>query len=103
MKQQNVGKSLVIEKRNHIVGNIYTEKVEGINIHKYGVHIFHTNNKEVWDYINSFAEFNRYTNSPVANYKGILYNLPFNKIWSDVITPEQAKKTNNRTGKCYEG
>lgn len=89
-------KCLVIEKRNHIAGNIYTEEIEGINFHKYGAHIFHTDNKEIWDYVNSFAEFNRYTNSPVANYKGSLYNLPFNmntfnKIWPDVITPSQAK------------
>ena len=73
------GKScLVIDKRDHIAGNIYTENVEGINVHRYGAHIFHTNNKEVWDYVNQFAVFNRYTNSPVANYKGELYNLPFN-------------------------
>ena len=89
-------KCLVIEKRPHIAGNIYTENVEGINIHKYGAHIFHTDNKEVWDFINQFAEFNRYTNCPVANYKGALYNLPFNmntfnKIWPDVITPQQAQ------------
>lgn len=88
---------LVIEKRNHTGGNIYTENVDGINVHKYGAHIFHTDNREVWDFINQFAEFNRYTNCPVANYKGTLYNLPFNmntfaKIWSDVITPEDAKK-----------
>ena len=75
------GKScLVIDKRDHIAGNIYTENVEGINVHRYGAHIFHTNNKEVWDYVNQFAVFNRYTNSPVANYKGELYNLPFNKM-----------------------
>ena len=73
------GKSvLVLEKRSHIGGNVYTEKVEGISVHKYGAHIFHTNNKEVWDYVNQFATFNRYTNSPVANYKGDLYSLPFN-------------------------
>lgn len=88
---------LVIERRPHIAGNIYTEQVEGINFHKYGAHIFHTDSKEIWDYVNSFAEFNRYTNCPVANYKNQLYNLPFNmntfnKIWPDVITPEQAKK-----------
>ena len=92
------GKScLVIEKRNHIAGNIYTENIEGINFHKYGAHIFHTDSKEIWNYVNQFAEFNRYTNCPVANWKGQLYNLPFNmntfnKIWPDVITPEQAKK-----------
>lgn len=90
-------KCLVIEKRDHIAGNIYTENIDGINFHKYGAHIFHTDDKNVWDYVNSFAEFNRYTNCPVANYKGKLYNLPFNmntfaKIWDDVITPEDAKK-----------
>ena len=88
---------LVIEKRTHIGGNIYTENVDGINVHKYGAHIFHTDSCEVWDFVNQFAEFNRYTNCPVANYKGTLYNLPFNmntfaKIWSDVITPDDAKK-----------
>ncbi|MGN1051169.1 MAG: UDP-galactopyranose mutase [Acutalibacteraceae bacterium] len=86
---------LVIDKRNHIAGNIYTEDVEGINVHKYGAHIFHTNNSEVWNYVNRFATFNRYTNSPVANYKGELYSLPFNmytfnKMWG-VITPKEAK------------
>ena len=90
------GKSvLVIDKRSHIGGNVYTEKVEGINVHQYGAHIFHTNNKEVWEYINQFAEFNRYTNSPVANYKGELYSLPFNmytfnQMWG-VVTPDEAK------------
>ncbi len=89
------GKScLVIDKRDHIAGNIYTYECEGINVHQYGAHIFHTNNKQVWDYVNQFAEFNRYTNSPVANYKGEIYNLPFNmntfnKMWG-VITPQQA-------------
>ncbi len=88
-------KCLVIDKRDHIAGNIFTEKVEDINVHKYGAHIFHTSNKKVWEYVNRFAEFNRYTNSPVANYKGELYNLPFNmntfnKMWG-VITPEEAK------------
>lgn len=87
---------LVIDKRNHIGGNIYTEEVEGIQVHKYGAHIFHTSNKKVWDYINQFAEFNRYTNSPVAYYKGEIFNMPFNmntfnKMWG-VITPDQAKK-----------
>ena len=87
---------LVIDKRNHIAGNIYTENVEGINVHKYGAHIFHTSNKEVWEYVNRFAEFNRYTNSPVARYKNELYNMPFNmntfnKIWG-VFTPEEAKQ-----------
>ena len=73
------GKSvLVIDKRNHITGTVYTEKVAGIDVHKYGAHIFHTNNKTVWDYVNQFVTFNRFTNSPVANYKGELYSLPFN-------------------------
>ena len=76
---KRAGKSvLVIDKRPHIAGNVYTEKVEGINVHKYGAHIFHTNNKKVWDYITRFAIFNRFTNSPVANYHGELYSLPFN-------------------------
>ena len=89
------GKSvMVVEKRPNIAGNIYTEKVEGINVHKYGAHIFHTNNKKVWNYITQFAEFNRFTNSPVANFKGELYSLPFNmytfnKMWG-VVTPEEA-------------
>ena len=89
------GKSvLVIDKRPNIAGNVYTEAVEGINVHVYGAHIFHTNNKQVWDYVNQFAEFNRFTNAPVANYKGELYSLPFNmytfnKMWG-VVTPEQA-------------
>ena len=87
-------KCLVIDKRDNIGGNIYTEKVEGINVHKYGAHIFHTNNQKVWDYITQFATFNRFTNSPVANYKGELYSLPFNmytfnKMWG-VVTPEEA-------------
>ena len=89
------GKSvLVVDKRPNIAGNIYTEKIEDINVHKYGAHIFHTNNKKVWNYITQFAEFNRFTNSPVANYKGELYSLPFNmytfnKMWG-VVTPEEA-------------
>lgn len=89
------GKSvLVIEKRNHVGGNIYTENIEGIQVHKYGAHIFHTNMKFVWDYVNQFATFNRFTNSPVANYYGELYSLPFsmytfNKMWG-VVTPEEA-------------
>ena len=87
-------KVLVVDKRSNIAGNIYTENIEGINVHKYGAHIFHTNNKMVWDYVNRFVEFNRFTNSPVANYKGELYSLPFNmytfnKMWG-VITPEEA-------------
>lgn len=88
---------LVLEKRTHIGGNIYTENVDGINVHTYGAHIFHTDNRDIWNYVNQFAEFNRYTNCPVANYNGTLYNLPFNmntfsKIWSDVTTPEDAQK-----------
>lgn len=92
---KKAGKSvLVIDKRPNVGGNIYTEKVEGINVHKYGSHIFHTNNKEVWDYVTSFVDFNRFTNSPVANYKGELYSMPFNmytfnKMWG-VVTPEEA-------------
>ena len=89
------GKSvLVIDKRPHIAGNVYTEKVEGINVHVYGAHIFHTNDRSVWDYVNQFAEFNRFTNSPVANYRGEIYSLPFNmytfnKMWG-VVTPQEA-------------
>ena len=88
-------KCLVIDKRPHLGGNIYCEKIEGINVHKYGAHIFHTSNKEVWDFVNSIVPFNRYTNSPVANYRGKLYNLPFNmntfyQMWG-VTTPEEAK------------
>lgn len=87
-------KCLVIDKRDNVGGNIYTEKVEGINVHKYGAHIFHTNNQKVWDYITKFATFNRFTNSPVANYKGELYSMPFNmytfnKMWG-VVSPEEA-------------
>lgn len=89
-------KVLVIDKRSHIGGNIYTERIDGINVHKYGAHIFHTNDKEVWDYVQQFATFNRYTNSPVANYKGELYSLPFNmytfnKMWG-VVTPKEAEE-----------
>ena len=89
------GKSvLVVDKRPNIAGNVYTEKQEGINVHRYGAHIFHTSNKEVWNFVNSLVEFNRYTNSPVANYKGEMYNMPFNmntfnKMWG-VVTPEEA-------------
>ncbi len=88
-------KVLVIDRRDHIAGNIYTEKVEDINVHKYGAHIFHTNDKRVWDYVSSFIDFNRFTNSPVANYNGELYSLPFNmytfnKMWG-VVTPEEAQ------------
>ena len=96
-KANKAGKKvLVIEKRPHLGGNLYCENVEGINVHKYGAHIFHTNNKGVWDFVNSIVEFNRYTNSPLANYAGELYNLPFNmntfcRIWQDVKNPAQAK------------
>ncbi len=92
---REAGKSvLVIDKRSNIAGNVYTEEIEGINVHKYGAHIFHTNNKTVWNYVTRFAEFNRFTNSPVANYHGELYSLPFNmytfnKMWG-VVTPEEA-------------
>ena len=86
---------LIIEKRDHIGGNLYCEDINGIHVHKYGAHIFHTNSRDIWDYVNRFAEFNRYTNSPIANYKGEIYNMPFNmntfnKMWG-VVTPEQAR------------
>ena len=96
-EMNKAGKScLVIEKRNHIAGNLYTEEIEGIQVHKYGAHIFHTNEKRLWEYVNRFSEFNRYTNSPIANYKGELYNLPFNmntfyQMWG-VTTPQQARE-----------
>ena len=88
-------KCLVIDKRDHVAGNVYTEQVNGINVHKYGAHIFHTSDRRVWDYVNQFAEFNSYVNSPVANYHGEMYNLPFNmntfsKMWG-IRTPEEAK------------
>ena len=98
------GKScLVIDKRDHIAGNIYCEDVEGIHVHKYGAHIFHTSDKKIWDYINQFAEFNHYINSPVAVYKDELYNLPFNmntfsRMWG-IKTPEEAKKIIERQRK----
>ncbi len=93
---ENGKKVLVIEKRSHIGGNVYTEAIEGIQVHRYGAHIFHTNDRAVWDYVNRFAEFNRYTNSPVANYHGELYSLPFNmytfnKLWG-VVTPQEAEE-----------
>ncbi len=100
------GKScLVIDKRNHIAGNIYTENIEGINVHKYGAHIFHTSNKLIWDYVNSFVEFNRFVNSPIAYYKAKLYNLPFNmntfyQLWG-TITPEEAKEKINHQIEAY--
>ena len=91
------GKScLVIDRRNHIAGNIYTEKMAGINVHKYGAHIFHTSDREVWEYVNQFAEFNNYVNSPLAVYRDELYNLPFNmntfsKMWG-IRTPKEARQ-----------
>ena len=96
-KAKQAGKKvLVIDKRQHLGGNVYCENIEGINVHKYGAHIFHTNNKEVWNFVNSIVEFNRYTNCPVANYNGEIYNLPFNmntfnRMWPEVLTPAQAK------------
>ena len=100
-------KVLVIDRRANIAGNVYTEDVEGIHVHKYGAHIFHTNNKKVWDYITQFAQFNRFTNSPVANYKGKLYSLPFNmytfnQMWG-VVTPEEAKAEIERQRKEIVG
>ena len=94
-KAMQAGKKvLVIDKRSHVGGNLFCESVEDIDVHKYGAHIFHTSNKQVWDFVNSFVEFNRYTNSPIANYKGELYNLPFNmntfyQMWG-VKTPKEA-------------
>jgi len=99
-------KCFVVDKRNHIGGSIYTENIEGINVHRYGAHIFHTRNKEVWNYVNSFVEFNRYTNSPIANYKGKLYNLPFNmntfyQLWG-AKTPEEARKKIDQQRAAYQ-
>lgn len=90
-------KVLVVEKRNHIGGNVFTKNISGINVHMYGAHIFHTNKKEIWNYINQFAEFNNYINQPIARYKNEIYNLPFNmntfaKLWNDVYTPKDAMK-----------
>ena len=101
-------KVLVIDRRNHIAGNVYTENVEGINVHKYGAHIFHTDYKDVWDYVNSFVEFNRYTNSPIARIGNEVYNMPFNmntfsKIWDDVFTPEDAMRHINEEKKEITG
>ena len=98
-------KCLVIDKRSHLGGNIYCENIEGINVHKYGAHIFHTSNKKVWEFVNSIVEFNRYTNSPVANYKGKLYNLPFNmntfyQMWG-VTTPEDAQAKIDEQKRAY--
>ena len=100
-------KCLVVERRSHIGGNIYCEQKDGINIHKYGAHIFHTSNKKVWDYINQFSEFNNYVNSPVANYKGEIYNLPFNmntfsRMWG-IRTPQEAKAIINEQRKAITG
>ena len=100
-------KCLVIDRRNHIGGNIYCEKINDINVHKYGAHIFHTSDKEIWDYVNQFVEFNNYVNSPIANYKGEIYNLPFNmntfsKIWDDVFTPEDAMRHINEERKEHK-
>lgn len=97
-------KVLVIDKRNHVAGNIYTEKKENINVHKYGAHIFHTDNKTIWDYVNSFVTFNYFVNSPIARYKNEVYNMPFNmntfsKIWPDVFTPDDAHKRINEETK----
>ena len=97
LANKNGKKVLVIDKRANIGGNVFTEKIEGINVHKYGAHIFHTDDKDVWKYVNSFAEFNRFTNSPIAKIGNEIYNLPFNmntfsKIWNDVITPADALK-----------
>lgn len=104
-RAKNAGKKvLVIDKRDHIAGNVYTENVEGINIHKYGAHIFHTDYKDVWEYVNSFVEFNRYTNSPIARIGNEVYNMPFNmntfsKIWDDVFTPSDALRHINEEKK----
>ncbi|HOB25596.1 MAG TPA: UDP-galactopyranose mutase [Bacilli bacterium] len=101
-------KVLVIDSRDHIAGNVYTKNIEGINVHQYGAHIFHTNYKDVWDYVNSFVEFNRYTNSPVARIGNEIYNMPFNmntfsKIWNDVFTPEDAMRHINEERKEMDG
>ena len=99
-------KVLVVEKRNHIGGNVYTEKDDNIIVHKYGAHIFHTNNKKVWEYVTKYIDFNRFTNAPIANYKGEIYSLPFNmytfnKMWG-VITPDEAKKViEEQSGKTF--
>ena len=101
-------KVLVIDRRNHIAGNIYTEEVEGIQVHRYGAHIFHTDYKDVWNYVNSFVEFNRYTNCPVARINNEIYNMPFNmntfaKIWDDVVTPKDAMRHINEEKKEITG
>ncbi len=99
-------KCLVLEKRPHIGGNVYTENIEGINVHKYGAHIFHTHDREIWEYVNGFAEFNQYVNSPIARYKNECYNLPFNmntftKLWPDVFTPQEAEARIAEERKAY--
>ena len=101
-------KCLVIDRRNHIGGNIYCENINGINVHKYGAHIFHTSNEKVWNYVNQFVDFNNYINSPIANYNGELYNMPFNmntftKLWPDVKTPEQARNKIEEQKKVLNG
>ena len=107
-RMTSAGKScIVIDKRPHIGGNVYCENIEGIQVHKYGAHIFHTDNKDVWQYVNSFVEFNRYTNSPLACYKGKLYNLPFNmntfnRMWG-VVTPHEAKLKIEEQRQKYAG
>lgn len=107
-KARQKGKSvLVVEKRNHIGGNVYCEDVEGIHVHKYGAHIFHTSNRKVWDFVNSLVEFNRYTNSPVANYKGEMYNMPFNmntfsRMWN-ISTPAEAKAIIDKQRQSVQG
>lgn len=98
---------LVLERRNHVGGNLYCEEIEGINVHKYGAHIFHTSNKKIWDFVNSLVEFNRFTNSPIANYKGEIYNLPFNmntfsKMWG-ICTPEEANKIISKQKSIIKG
>lgn len=108
LANKNGKKVLVIDKRNHIAGNVYTENIEGINVHKYGAHIFHTDYKDVWNYVNSFVEFNRYTNSPIARIGNEVYNMPFNmnsfsKIWDDVFTPEDALRHINEEKKEIVG
>ena len=108
LAKENGKNVLVIDKRNHIAGNVYTENIEGINVHKYGAHIFHTDYKDVWEYVNKFIEFNRYTNCPIARYKNEIYNLPFNmntfsKIWRDVFTPEDALRHINEEKKEMNG
>lgn len=101
LARQKGKKCLVIDKRDNLGGNVYCENIEGINVHKYGAHIFHTSNKKIWDFVNSFVEFNRYTNCPVANYQGKLYNLPFNmntfyQMWGVTIPEAAARKINEQ-------